>query len=61
LRKIEYVVSVGKVNPKRAHAKHIFSFLEQKFNIKFSFAQPVTPLADESKITNRNSNPKKKP
>lgn len=38
LKKIEYVVAEGKANPKRAHAKHIFTFLETKFNIKFSFS-----------------------
>lgn len=48
IKKIEYIVSLGKVNPKRAHAKHIFSTLEQKFGIKFSFSSSTVPLIDES-------------
>ena len=27
----------GKINPKRAPAKHIFNFLENKLNMKFDF------------------------
>jgi hypothetical protein len=58
LKKIEYVVAEGKANPKRAHAKHIFTFLETKFNVKFSFSQ--TELVEECKQSYRHSNPTKK-
>lgn len=35
LYKIDQVVRQGKVNIKRAPAKHVFNFLETKHNIKF--------------------------
>lgn len=58
LKKIEYVVQEGKANPRRAHAKHIFTFLETKFNVKFSFSN--AELAEESSQPYRHSNPTKK-
>jgi hypothetical protein len=35
LSKIDQVLKMGKVNPKKVPAKHVFNFLESKFQIKF--------------------------
>jgi len=29
---------MGKVNPTRAHAKHVFNYLETKFGVTFAFS-----------------------
>ena len=47
--KIELVVKMGKVNPKRAHAKHIFTYLESKFGVYFSFSEKQAPLQQAPK------------
>lgn len=46
-KKIELVVQMGRVNPSRAHAKHVFNYLESKFGVTFVSSEMMGPAQPE--------------